>query len=104
MTIARSLLLLLFVSLCAVSTSTAADEPQRKLLREAKVDRTHAEIIALGRTREGKVRHGTLVREDGRLVWLFSIEMPNAPMREVRIDAKTGKIVSMHKESEHRRH
>jgi uncharacterized membrane protein YkoI len=104
MTIVRSLLLLLVVSSLAVSSSSAADESQRKLLREAKVDRTHAEIIALGRTRDGKVRHGTLVREGGRLVWLFAVDMPNAPTREVRIDAHTGKIVSMRKESEHHGH
>lgn len=104
MTIAHRLLLLLLASIFLVSTSSAADESQRKLLREAKVDRTHAEIIALGRTREGKIHSGTLVRESNRLVWHFAIDMPNAPARDVRVDAKTGEILSMRKASENHGH
>jgi uncharacterized membrane protein YkoI len=104
MIIARRLLLVLVLTSLFATFGSAADDSQRQFLREAKVDRTHAEIIALGRTRDGKVRNGTLVREHDRLVWLFVVEMPNAPAREVRIDAKTGKIVSMHSASTRHAH
>jgi uncharacterized membrane protein YkoI len=84
----------------ATGARAAAEESQEKLLREAKVDRSHAEVIALGRARGGKVKSAEIEREHGHLVWSFDITLPNtSDIMEVQVDAKTGKVVAVEKEN-----
>ena len=68
------------------------------MLAEAKVDRTHAERIAIGAAHGGKVKSGQIERYKGHLVWSFDIVRPNtSAIAEVLIDAATGKVVSVQK-------
>lgn len=85
-------------ALMALATTKAADDSQKKMLKEAKVDRTHAEVIALGRVHGGGVKSSKIERSNGKLVWVFEIMMPNDPkLREVVVAADTGKVVSAKK-------
>ncbi len=78
----------------------AVGQSEKELLREAKVDRMHAERIALANTHGGTIKSGELERERGQLVWSFDIVKPNTPgVTEVLLNAKTGRIVSVNKES-----
>ncbi len=84
--------------LFAVSTTAVAGE--RELLREAKVNRMHAERIALAATHGGTIKSGELEREKGRLVWSFDVTKPNTSgVTEVLLDAKTAKVISVKRES-----
>lgn len=70
------------------------------MLAEAKVDRTHAEKIAIGAAHGGKIKSSEIEREKGHLVWSFDIAKPNtSTITEVLVDAKTGKILSVQNEN-----
>ncbi len=75
----------------------AADET-KAMLHEAKVDRDHANLIALARVHGGKIKSTELKREhDGRLVWSCEITIAGrAEPTNVLVNAHTGKIVAVH--------
>ena len=83
----------LLAAACANSSSS--------LEKEAKVDRAHAETIALAKVPGGKIAEGELEEEHGKLVWSFDISRPGTKeITEVQVDAKTGEVVSVETESE----
>jgi uncharacterized membrane protein YkoI len=48
----------------------------------------------------GTVKSSALEKEHGRLVWSFDIAQPTTQdLTEVQVDAKTGKVVSVEKET-----
>jgi uncharacterized membrane protein YkoI len=78
----------------------AAGESQAALMREAKVDRTHAEKIAIAAAHGGKIKSSELEREHGKLIWSCDITKSNVSgITEVAVDAKLGKVVAVTKES-----
>lgn len=89
------------VVIAALTASTfAAGESEKKMFAEAKVDRTHAEKIAMSAAHGGKIKNGEIEREKGHLVWSFDIAKPNtSTITEVLVDAATGKIVSVENEN-----
>ena len=71
-----------------------------KLMREAKVSKETAEQTALGQVTNGIVKDSELEREHGKLQWSFDMTTPNSKeITEVNVDAITGKIISVQKES-----
>jgi uncharacterized membrane protein YkoI len=73
---------------------------QAKLMAEAKVSRADAEKIALGKAPNGTVKEGELEKEHGKLIWSFDITTPDTKdITEVNVDAITGDVVSVEKES-----
>jgi uncharacterized membrane protein YkoI len=68
-------------------------ESQEKMLADAKVDRTHAEVIALAQARGGRITAAKIERAHGHLVWAFAITTSSATTTQVLVDAQTGKIV-----------
>lgn len=89
------------VVIAALTASTfAAGESEKKMFAEAKIDRTHAENIAMSAAHGGTIKSGELEREKGHLVWSFDIVKPNTSgITEVLLDAKTGKILAVQKEN-----
>jgi len=82
--------------LLIASSVFAAGESEKKLLAEAKIDRTNAERIALAKTPGGKIKSGELEKEHGKLIWSFDISTPHSKnITEVQVDAKTGKIAAV---------
>lgn len=75
-------------------------ENQAKLMSEAKVSKADAEKIALGRAPNGTVKEGEIEREKGKLIWSFDIATPDSKdITEVNVDALTGQVVSVEKET-----
>ncbi len=78
----------------------AAAESHAALVAEAKVTEAQATATALATVPGGAVKSTELEREHGRLVWSFDISRPTATgVTEILVDAKTGKVASIRKES-----
>ena len=68
---------------------------------EARVSKADAEKVALAAVTGGTIRKGELERENGTLVWSFDIALPGATdITEVQVDARSGRIVSVAKETQ----
>ena len=82
------------------SHAFAAEETKAALLAEAKVSEVQATTTALAKTPHGTVKSAELEREHGLLVWSFDITQPSVKgVTEVQVNAKTGKIASVKKET-----
>lgn len=78
----------------------AGEAPDPALLAQAKVDEAAASKIALAKVPGGTVQSAELENEHGKLVWSFDITQPKTTkIREILVDAKSGKIVAMQTES-----
>jgi len=83
-----------------VPLAQAAGESQAALKAEAKVTEQDASTTALAKVPNGTVQGSTLEREHGRLVWSFDIAQASTKnITEVQVDAITGKIASVKKET-----
>jgi hypothetical protein len=83
-----------------LSCSFAADRTQAALKSQAKISEAQATQAALAQVPNGIVTSSELEREHGKLVWSFDLTQASAPgTTEVQIDAITGKVVSVRKES-----
>ena len=88
-----------FLLLIAV-TAIAQKTTQAELQKEAKITKAQATSTALAKVPGGKVKEAELERENGKLVWSFDIaSVGTKEITEVQVDAKTGEVVSQHKES-----
>src|SRR5260221_10349689 len=83
----------------AIPHAFAADS-QAALQSEAKITEAQARATALARVPHGTVKSSELEREKGLLVWSFDISQPAVKgVTEILVDAKTGKIASLKRES-----
>lgn len=72
---------------------------QDKLMREATVTREQARATALQRV-SGEVLEEEIEKENGKLVWAFDIKDSNGKIFDVKVDAKTGAVVSADEDKE----
>ncbi len=80
--------------------ANAATVSQDALRAEAKVTEADARTTALAKVPNGTVQSSTLEKEHGKLVWSFDIARPSTKdLTEIQVDATTGAIASMKKES-----
>lgn len=78
----------------------AAGDSQAALMAEAKVTEAQAKATALAKVPHGIVKSSELEREHGRLIWSFDLAQPSPKgVTEIHVDAKTGKIASVRKET-----
>ena len=71
-----------------------------KLAAQVKVSKADAEKTALGKVPGGSIKEAELEKEAGKLVWSFDITTPGTKdITEVLVDAKTGDVVSMDRET-----
>ena len=100
---ARSCMTVILASLglaLAIPLAHAAGESQAALKAEAKVTAQDARTTALAKVPQGTVKSSALEKEHGQLVWSFDIAQPTTQdLTEVQVDAKTGKVVSVEKET-----
>jgi hypothetical protein len=83
---------------CATSKEDEGDAAQ--LEATAKISRAEAEKTALAKVPGGTIKEGGIEKEKGKVVWSFDISMPGTTdIMEVQVDAQTGAIVAMDKES-----
>src|SRR5215813_12435805 len=82
-----------------VSCATDAQK-EAKLQAESKITRAEAERIALAKVPGGTIKEGEIEKENGKLIWSFDIATPGtSDITEVNVDAFTGEVVSVDKES-----
>jgi len=75
-------------------------QEQARLALQAKISRTDAEKTALAKVPGGNVTDAELEKEDGKLIWSFDIGTAGTKdVTEIHVDAKTGEIVAVEKES-----
>lgn len=73
---------------------------ESKLQQQAGLSKPEAEKIALAQAPNGTIKEGELEKEKGRLVWSFDIATPDSKdITEVQVDAQTGQIVAVQKET-----
>ena len=73
---------------------------QARLMAQARISRADAEKTALAKVPGGTVKEGELEKEKGRLIWSFDLTTPDTKdITEVNVDAITGDVVSVEKES-----
>ena len=90
------------VSLLAGCSSEKGEreESQAQLKAEAKVSQPDAERIALAQAPNGTIKSSEIEREKGKLMWSFDIATPGTTdITEVNVDAITGALVGVEKES-----
>ncbi len=76
----------------------AAD--QAKLAARAKISQETAEQTALARVPNGTVKEAEIEKEHGKLIWSFDLTTPGTTdITEVNVDAMTGAVISVQKES-----
>lgn len=104
-TLMTALLVSGFIGGTALNTLAEEDSAKEKaeagkLQAQAKITRADAEKVALAKVPGGKVKEAELENEDGRLVWSIDCVTPDTrDITEVLVDAKTGAVVSIEKET-----
>jgi len=67
---------------------------------QARISKNEAEKIALSKAPNGTIKEGELENEKGRLIWSFDIATADSKdITEVQVDAKTGQVVAVEKET-----
>ncbi len=85
---------------CASEENEHHESKQAKLMATAKVSKADAQATALAKVSNGMVKEGELEKEHGKLIWSFDIATPDTKdITEVNVDALTGEIISVDKES-----
>jgi uncharacterized membrane protein YkoI len=73
---------------------------EAKLMAEAKVSKADAEKTALAKAPNGTIKEAEIEKEHGKLIWSFDITTPDTKdITEVAVDAMTGEVVAVEKES-----
>ncbi len=81
----------------AQSVTVKEDEPG--LLKKAKVTAAAATATALAKVPGGKVEEVEIEKEDGKLIYSFTIKVAGKPgITEVGVDAMTGAVVNVEHE------
>jgi uncharacterized membrane protein YkoI len=79
---------------------TQANPTEAELINQAKIKRSEAQKIALGRAPQGTIKSAEIEKERGKLVWSFDISTRGTrDITEVLVDANTGAIVSIARET-----
>lgn len=95
-----SILTMAVASVLVTTHAFAAEDTLAALTAEAKITEAQAKTTALAKVPNGTVKSSELEREHGRLVWSFDLSKPSAKgVTEVQVDAKSGKIVLVKKET-----
>src|SRR6516165_1833114 len=77
-----------------------ASEKDEEMQSQAKISKAQAERIALSHAPGGTIKEGELEKEKGRLIWSFDISTPGSvDTTEVNVDAQSGQVVSVSKET-----
>ena len=87
---------------CCTEKSEAKhkETKQAKLMAEAKVSKEIAQQTALAKVPNGTVKAAEIEKENGKLQWSFDVATPDIKdITEVNVDAMTGDVISVAKES-----
>jgi len=87
-------------ALAAFLLAGCATENQAKLMAEAKISKETAQQTALAKVPNGTIKEAEIEKEKGKLQWSFDVTTPDTKdITEVNVDAMTGDVISVEKES-----
>jgi len=92
----------LAAAIIALGAAGCASEKQEQaeLQAQAKISKEQAQQTALAKAPGGTIKEGELEKEKGKLIWSFDITIPDSKdITEVNVDAITGDVVSVEKET-----
>ncbi|GAC1607081.1 MAG: hypothetical protein NVS3B2_15640 [Ramlibacter sp.] len=90
----------ILAALIASAAVASASDAICAVPTEAKVTQREASATALAKIPRGVIKSAELEKENGRLVWSFDVAQPAVRgVTEIQVDAITGKIVSIKKET-----
>jgi hypothetical protein len=93
--------LALLAGLAMLAPAFAAQPSEAELRAQAKVSQDEATATALAKVPQGTIKSVELEQENGKLVWSFDIAKAGTKgVTEIMVDAITGKIVSLKKETD----
>ncbi len=76
------------------------DAKEAKLMSRANISKADAEKTALTKVPNGTMKSAEIEEEKGKLIWSFDLTTPDTKdITEVNVDALTGEVVSVEKES-----
>jgi uncharacterized membrane protein YkoI len=85
---------------CCSEKSEKHAHKQAKLMAEAKISKDDATKTTLAKVPDGTIKETELEKEHGKLQWSFDVSTPDSKdITEVNVDAITGEIISVEKES-----
>jgi len=85
---------------CMTEKEDKEEGKKSDLATQAKITRAQAEQTALAKVPGGTIKEGELEKEKGKLIWSFDISTPGTQdITEVAVDAITGEVVALDKES-----
>jgi hypothetical protein len=85
---------------CERHEHQSKEAKQARLQAQAKISQADAQATALAQVPNGTVKESELEKEHGKLIWSFDIATPDSKdITEVAVDAITGKVVSVEKET-----
>jgi hypothetical protein len=87
------------VAVALLGSFTGCKSSQAELQAQAKISRADAEKTALAKVPGGTIKEGELEKEHGKLIWSFDIATAAKDVTEVQVNAVTGEIVSVEKET-----
>ena len=90
-----------FALILALAFSVAAGDKkssQKQLAKEARITMKEARATALKEVPGGKIKEAELERENRQLIYSFDIST-KAGIKEVQVDARTGKVVKVETET-----
>jgi uncharacterized membrane protein YkoI len=94
--------LVIATALLATGITGCATEKQEqaKLTANARIAKAEAEKIALAKVPGGIIKEGEIEKEKGKVIWSFDIITPDTKdITEVAVDAMTGEVVAVDKET-----
>jgi uncharacterized membrane protein YkoI len=96
----RALIVTVGLVVGGLTACVTEKEQAAKLESQATVTRAEAEKIALAKVPGGTIKEGELEKEKGKVIWSFDIATAGSKdVTEVQVDAKTGAVVSVEKET-----
>jgi uncharacterized membrane protein YkoI len=85
---------------CEKCEQSGHHEKQTKWQAKAKVSKADAEKAAMAKVPDGTIKEAELEKEGGKLIWSFDMATPGTQeITEVHVDAKTGAVIAVSKES-----
>jgi uncharacterized membrane protein YkoI len=91
---------IVFSALATALLAGCATENQAKLMAAAKISGETARQTALAKVPNGTIKAAELEKENGKLQWSFDVATPDTKdITEVNVDAMTGDVISVDKES-----
>lgn len=93
-------MLLMFVLTICLDAFAGAAESDKALISRAKISEGTARATALAAVGNATVQSAELEDEHGKLVWSYDLQtLSSKDVTEVQVDAMTGKVISVKKES-----